>query len=154
MATGKFNTGWRRSVLSEINVTPFVDVMLVLLVIFMVTTPILYQGIKVSLPQTASSKIPVQNQKRITVTVTGSKNIFLEDASYPLSEISDALTKLMKTGKTTPEGGRVFLRADKSVEYGFLVKVIDEIKRTGVEKLSLVTESKNIKDKKSGHVKR
>lgn len=154
MATGKFNAGWRRSVLSEINVTPFVDVMLVLLVIFMVTTPILYQGIKVSLPQTASSKIPVQNQKRITVTVTGSKNIFLEDASYPLSEISDALAKLMKAEKTTPESGRVFLRADKSVEYGFLVKVIDEIKKTGVEKLSLVTESKNIKGKKSGHVKR
>lgn len=154
MATEKFNAGWRRSVLSEINVTPFVDVMLVLLVIFMVTTPILYQGIRVNLPQTASSKIPVQNQKRITVTVTGSGNIFLEDTGYSLLEITDALGRLMKAERTTPESGRVFLRADKSVEYGFLVKVIDEIKKTGVEKLSLVTESENIKDKKSGHVKR
>ena len=147
MAAGKFNTGWRRSVLSEINVTPFVDVMLVLLVIFMVTTPILYQGIRVNLPQTASSKIPVKNQKQITVTVTGSGNIFLKDTSYSLSEISAALGKLMAAEGTTPESGRVFLRADKSVKYGFVVKVIDEIKKTGVERLSLITESKNIRDK-------
>ena len=75
MAAGKFTSGWRRSVLSEINVTPFVDVMLVLLVIFMVTTPILYQGIRVNLPQTASSKIPVKNQKRITAKVLFSDKI-------------------------------------------------------------------------------
>ena len=149
MAAGKFNTGSRRSVLSEINVTPFVDVMLVLLVIFMVTTPILYQGIRVNLPQTVSSKIPVKNQKRITVTLTGSGKIFLEDTGYPLSQVATALGKLMEAEGTTPEDGRVFLRADKSVKYGFIVKVIDEIKETGIQKLSLVTESKNIKDKKS-----
>ncbi len=147
MASGKFNTGRHRSVLSEINVTPFVDVMLVLLVIFMVTTPILYQGIKVNLPQTTSSKIPVKSQKQITVTVSGSGNIFLEDSSYPLSEIAAALGKLMAEEKTAPEEGRVFLRADKSVKYGFVVKVIDEIKKTGVEKLSLITESKTVKGK-------
>ena len=147
MAAGKFNTGWRRPVLSEINVTPFVDVMLVLLVIFMVTTPILYQGIRVNLPQTASSEIPVRNQKQITVTVTGSGSIFLEDASYPLSEIAAALGKSMAAEGTAPGDGRVFLRADKSVKYGFVVKVIDEIKKTGVKKLSLITESENIRDK-------
>ena len=147
MATGKFNSGSRRMVLSEINVTPFVDVMLVLLVIFMVTTPILYQGIKVSLPQTASSKIPMKNQRIITVTLSKSGKIFLEDASYPLSQIGPALGKLMKAEGMTSEDGRVFLRADKSVKYESVVKVIDEIKKTGVEKLSLVTESKNIRDK-------
>ena len=149
MAAGKFNTGSRRSVLSEINVTPFVDVMLVLLVIFMVTTPILYQGIKVSLPQTVSSKIPVKNQKKITVTLTGSEKIFLEDSSYPLSQVATALGKLMKAEGMTPEDGLVFLRADKSVKYESVVKVIDEIKKTGIQKLSLVTESKNIKGKKA-----
>ena len=150
MAAGKFNTGWHnRSVLSEINVTPFVDVMLVLLVIFMVTTPILYQGIKVNLPQTASSKIPIKNQRKITVTLTGSGKIFLEDTSYPLPEIATALGNIMKAEGTTPESGRVFLRADKSVRYEFVVKVIDEIKKAGVEKLSLITESKNIKDIKA-----
>lgn len=147
MAAGKFKTGWRRSVLSEINVTPFVDVMLVLLVIFMVTTPILYQGIRVNLPQTASSKIPIKNQKQITVTLTKSGKIFLEDSSYPLSQVAAALGKLMKAEGTAPENGRVFLRADKSVKYESVVKVIDEIKKTGVEKLSLITESKNIRDK-------
>ena len=150
MAAGKFNTGSRRPVLSEINVTPFVDVMLVLLIIFMVTTPILYQGIRVSLPQTVSSKIPVKNQKRITVTLTGSEKIFLEDTGYPLSQVADALGKLMEAEGTTPEDGRVFLRADKSVKYGFVVKVMDEIKKTGIQKLSLVTESKNIRNKKTG----
>ena len=83
------------------------------------------------------------------MTVTGSGNIFLEDASYSLSEIATALGELMAAEGTTPESGRVFLRADKSVKYGFVVKVIDEIKKTGVEKLSLITESKNIKDKQA-----
>ncbi len=147
MASGNFNVGQRRSVLSEINVTPFVDVMLVLLVIFMVTTPILYQGIKVNLPQTASSNIPVRNQKQITVTITRSGNIFLEDASHPLRDIAAALGKLMEAEGTAPESGRVFLRADKSVSYGVVAQVIDEIKKTGVEKLSLVTESKHIRNK-------
>lgn len=147
MAAGNFNVGQRKSVLSEINVTPFVDVMLVLLVIFMVTTPILYQGVKVSLPQTASSKIPVKDQKQITVTITKSGNILLEDTRYSLREIAAALGKLMAAEGTTPENGRVFLRADRSVKYGFVVKVIDEVKKTGVEKLSLITESKNIRDK-------
>lgn len=147
MASGKFNTGGRREVLSEINVTPFVDVMLVLLVIFMVTTPILYQGIGVNLPQTASSKIPVKNHKQITVTVTGSGNIYLEDKRYPLRDIAAALGKLMAAEGTSPGSGRVFLRADKTVKYGSVVKVMDEIKKTGVQKLSLITESKNIRDR-------
>ena len=108
MKPGKFNAGRRGSVLSEINITPFVDVMLVLLVIFMVTTPILYQGIRVDLPQTASSKIPIQDDKRVTITLTGRGKIFLEDSSYELSEIGGALQRFMKAEKITSETGRIF----------------------------------------------
>jgi len=145
MAAGKFNAGWRGSVISQINVTPFVDVMLVLLIIFMVTTPILYHGIKVDLPQVASSKIPVKNQKEITVTLAKSEEIFLRDKNYPLSEMATAISELMKSEGMTTDSGRVFLRADKSVKYGFIVEVIDEIKKSGIEKLSLVTELKDIR---------
>ncbi len=126
--------------LTEINVTPFVDVMLVLLIIFMITTPILYHGIKVNLPQTRSSEIPVKSQKRITITLTSSGSVFIEDSDFRLSEIGDAVTAIIKKEGIELGSERVFLKADKSVDYGLVVAVIDELKKAGIEKLNLVTE--------------
>lgn len=143
MATGNFSSGAGRPVLSEINVTPFVDVMLVLLVIFMITAPILYQGINVNLPETAFSPAPVKSQRGMTVTLSGSEDIFLEDRKYPLSQIAGALAGSMEASGTDPRVEKVFLRADRSVRYGFMVRVMDEIRKTGVEKLHLVTEIKD-----------
>ena len=143
MATGNFSSGAGRPVLSEINVTPFVDVMLVLLVIFMITAPILYQGINVNLPETAFSPAPVKSHRGMTVTLSGSEDIFLEDRKYSLSRIAAALAGSMEASGTDPRGEKVFLRADRSVRYGFMVEVMDEIRKTGVEKLHLVTEIKD-----------
>ena len=87
MAIGNINKNGR-TVLSEINVTPFVDVMLVLLVIFMVTTPILYQGVNVNLPKATSKPIPsLQNDKKLMITLTKSGEIYIEDDRYLLSDI-------------------------------------------------------------------
>ena len=121
-----------RTVLSEINVTPFVDVMLVLLVIFMVTTPILYQGVNVQLPKTKSTPIPsMQREKKIVVTLTESKDIFIEDKTYSISELKLAVRKsILDEGKKL-EDEQVFLRADSSVPYGFVVTVMNEIRRPG-----------------------
>lgn len=143
MATGNFSSGGSRPVLSEINVTPFVDVMLVLLVIFMITAPILYQGVNVNLPDTAFSPTPVKSHRGMTVTLSGSRDIYLEDRKYPLSQIATALAKSMEAAGTDPRTEKVFLRADRSVRYGFVVRVMDEIRKTGVEKLHLVTEIKD-----------
>ena len=128
----KFNK--ERTVLSEINVTPFVDVMLVLLVIFMVTAPLLQQGIDVNLPKAKGKDLPPE--ERITLVIKREGVIFLNDNPVSLSEMRK---KLEAISKLNPN---VFLKADKSVPYGFVVEVMSEIKEAGIEKLSMITEPK------------
>ena len=135
------NNGGGRTVLSEINVTPFVDVMLVLLVIFMVTTPILYQGVDVNLPKTDSRPMPVLDRERkVVVTLNSDGAIFIEKEEYSLSDLRIEIRKLMsEKGKDVREED-VFLRADRSVPYGTVVEVMSEIRNAGVTKLGLITE--------------
>ena len=127
--------------LSEINVTPFVDVMLVLLVIFMVTTPILYQGVDVDLPKTDSQPIPaLDREKKVVVTLNSDGEIFIEKEQLSLSELRIEIRTLMsEQGKEVREED-VFLRADTSVPYGTVVEVMSEIRNAGVTKLGLITE--------------
>ncbi|GJM17225.1 MAG: protein TolR [Thermodesulfobacteriota bacterium] len=138
MQTGN---GGGRSVLSEINVTPFVDVMLVLLVIFMVTTPILYQGVDVNLPKTESQAMPsLDREKKVVVTLNSDGEIFIEDEQLSLSKLRIEIRALMsEQGKEVREED-VFLRADTSVPYGTVVEVMSEIRNAGVTKLGLITE--------------
>jgi TolR protein len=128
----KFNMG--RDVLSEINVTPFVDVMLVLLIIFMVTAPLLQQGIDINLPKAKGKDLPPE--ERITLTIKKGDVIFMND--NPVS-FSDMKKKLEAISKLNPN---VFLKADKDVPYGFVVEVMSEIKEAGIEKLGMITEPK------------
>ncbi|NWF76311.1 MAG: protein TolR [Nitrospirae bacterium] len=128
----KFNR--ERNVLSEINVTPFVDVMLVLLVIFMVTAPLLQQGIDVNLPKAKGKDLPPE--ERITLVVKKNRVIYMNDNPVSLSEMNK---KLKAISKLNPN---VFLKADKDVPYGFVVEVMGEIKEAGIEKLGMITEPK------------
>ncbi len=123
-----------RRVLSEINVTPFVDVMLVLLVIFMVTAPLLQQGIDVNLPKAKGKDLPPE--ERITLAIKKDGAIYMND--NPVS-ITDMRQKLEAISKLNPN---VYLKADKGVPYGFVVEVIGEIKDAGIERLGIVTEPK------------
>lgn len=138
MQTGK-NNG--RSVMSEINVTPFVDVMLVLLVIFMVTTPILYQGVDVNLPKTESRPMPsLDRERKVVVTLNKDGEIFIEKQQYTLNELRIEIRKAMaEKGKNLTDED-VFLRADSSVPYGTVVEVMSEIRNAGVQKIGLITE--------------
>jgi len=135
------NNGGRHTVLSEINVTPFVDVMLVLLVIFMVTTPILYQGVNVNLPKTDSQPMSsLDREGKVVVTLNSDGAIFIEKEEYSLSDLRIEIRKLMsEKGKDVREEN-VFLRADRSVPYGTVVEVMSEIRNAGVTKLGLITE--------------
>ncbi|MCZ6790851.1 MAG: protein TolR [Candidatus Dadabacteria bacterium] len=135
------NNGGGRTVLSEINVTPFVDVMLVLLVIFMVTTPILYQGVNVNLPKTDSQPMSsLDREGKVVVTLNSDGAIFIEKEEYSLSDLRIEIRKLMsEKGKDVREED-VFLRADMSVPYGTVVEVMSEIRNAGVTKLGLITE--------------
>ncbi len=121
-----------RRVMSEINVTPFVDVMLVLLVIFMVTAPLMKQGLDVDLPKAKGKALPTK--PRINVVVTKKRNIYLNDRKVSLKELK---IKLKAISKRNPE---VYLKADRAVPYGVVVKVMAEIKDAGIEKVGLITE--------------
>ncbi len=126
----------RRSSMSQINVTPFVDVMLVLLIIFMVTAPMLDQGVEVDLPEVAEAPgLPVQ-QEPLVITLTRSGKLLIGKAEIKqLSKLGPVIQQALK-GKPDRE---VFLEADEKVPYGRVVKVMAAVKQAGVEKLGMVT---------------
>jgi len=121
-----------RGVMSEINVTPLVDVMLVLLIIFMVTAPLLQQGIDVNLPKAKGKDMPPE--ERVALVIKRDMKVYMNDS---LVSLEDLRRKLQAMSKTNPN---VFLKADKDVPYGFVVEVMGEIKEAGIEKLGMVTE--------------
>lgn len=123
-----------REVLSEINVIPFVDVMLVLLVIFMVTAPLLQQGIDVNLPQAKGRDLPPE--ERITLVLKKDRTIYMNENRV---SVKDMKSKLEAISKLNPN---VFLKADRDVSYGFVVEIIGEVRDAGIEKLGIVTEPK------------
>ena len=126
----------RRSNMSEINVTPFVDVMLVLLIIFMVTAPMLDQGVEVDLPEVAEAPgLPVQ-QEPLVITLQKNGQVLIGKAKInQLSKLGPVIQQALK-GKPDRE---VFLEADEKVPYGRVVKVMAAVKKAGVEKLGMVT---------------
>ena len=121
--------------MSDINVTPFVDVMLVLLIIFMVTAPMMVQGVDVALPEVSATPM-VTEKENLTVTIDRDANIYINDFQVRMDFLKDKLEKIL-AGKTDRE---VFFRADKNVSYGVVVSVMAEIKAAGVDKLGMVTD--------------
>jgi biopolymer transport protein TolR len=127
--------GARGALVSQINVTPLVDVMLVLLIIFMVTAPIIQQGVQVSLPKVKAAALAGKNEQFI-VSITRERQIYLNDA--PMS--AGALTeKLAAIGLERPDR-QVFIRADDQVPYGEVIKMMAAIKAAGIENVGMVTE--------------
>ncbi len=121
--------------MSEINVTPLVDVMLVLLIIFMVTAPMLSMGIDVNLPRVKSKSIDVAEEK-LVLTINENREIFLNKTRLPLSDLQAKLSAIYAERVDR----EIFLRADKSVSYGFVVEVMSEIRKAGIDKLGMITE--------------
>ncbi len=126
--------------LSEINVTPFVDVMLVLLVIFMITAPILYQGVDVNLPKASSEPIPSKSQKNIIVTVNKEGKIYIEKEELTLRELKVRVKTLVRESGKKASEQEIYLRADKEVPYGIVMEVMSKIRSGGIEKIGLITE--------------
>jgi biopolymer transport protein TolR len=118
--------------LSEINVTPLVDVMLVLLIIFMVTAPMLQQGIDVNLPQEGGGNLD-PSQERLVITLAKNERMYLNDRRVDISELEQTLRHA--SGATR----EVFLRADTDVPYGLVVKMMAVIKQAGIERIGIVT---------------
>ena len=121
--------------MSDINVTPFVDVMLVLLVIFMVTAPMMMQGVDVALPETTSQPLAAKKENLI-ITINKKNEIYINNYQVEIDFLQEKLKKILE-GRADRE---VYLRADREIPYGFVVRVMSEIKEGGVEKLGMVTE--------------
>jgi biopolymer transport protein TolR len=121
--------------LAEINVTPLVDVVLVLLIIFMVTAPMLQMGIDVNLPRVKAKSINVTEEK-LVLTINGKQEIYLNEFKTSLPDLSTKLESIFKT-RTDRE---LFMRADKEVPYGVVVQVMSEVRKAGIDKLGMITE--------------
>ncbi len=124
-----------RTPMSEINVTPFVDVMLVLLIIFMVSAPLLTKGVAVDLPNAQAPSMDIQ-QEKLLLTVAKDKKIFLGQVEIPYERLSDTLlhNERLKREK------ELYVFADEQVPYGLVAKVLAIIRKAGIEKLGLVTD--------------
>jgi biopolymer transport protein TolR len=122
-----------RRVLSEINVTPLVDVMLVLLVIFMVTTPMLQRGTDVQLPQAQHSD--VKEEERINLSVTREGRIFVNETEVPRNQLAERIAALTRTRERV-----VHFRGDVQVPYGLVIEVMDALKSAGIETVGMITE--------------
>lgn len=126
--------GRTQSSLSDINVTPFVDILLVLLVIFMLTAPILQSGIELDVPKTRTVK--EISQERLVVSIDRGQRLFLGNDPVNIHELSTRLKE--KGGKEKQVS--VFLRADEKVPFGTVAMVVDELRQSGIEQISMVTE--------------
>jgi biopolymer transport protein TolR len=121
--------------MAEINVTPLVDVMLVLLIIFMVTAPMLQMGIDVNLPRVKAKSVDVAEEK-LVLTINGAKEVFLNKSRMPLPELGAKLKHIFASRIER----EVYMRADRNVPYGFVVEVMAEVRKAGVDKLGMITE--------------
>jgi len=130
-----FESGQRGQFASQINVTPLVDVMLVLLVIFMVTAPMIQQGVEVSVPRVKASALPGK-EEQFVVSITRNQEVYLNDTKLGLDQLTE---KLQAIAVARPDR-EVFVRADEEVPYGTVIKTMAAIKAAGIENVGMVTE--------------
>ncbi len=133
---GRRGRARRHTPMHEINVTPFVDVMLVLLIVFMVTAPLLTVGVPIELPETKGQQLQT-NKEPVTISVDKAGKVFIQETEIKLDEIAPKLRAIAKGGYEE----QIFIRGDKGIDYGTVMRVMGRIKAAGFTKVSLVTES-------------
>ena len=127
----------RRAPMSEINVTPLVDVMLVLLIIFMITAPLLVAGVPVDLPESRAGALD-QNAKPVQIALDKNGGIFIDDAAVSDAALPQQLAAIA-AAPAPPEGRRIYLRADRGLDYGRVMRVMGELNRAGLNRVALVS---------------
>ncbi|MBN2693850.1 protein TolR [bacterium] len=125
---------------SDINVTPLVDVMLVLLIIFMVTAPMIQQGEEINLPKTTSEVLAKDNEIHFELTISQNKEIYIGKTKVSFESLEEKL----KTNKLLQDKKELFLKADEQIPYGYVVKVMSVIRKAGITKIGLITEQEQL----------
>jgi biopolymer transport protein TolR len=141
------HAGNHRELMSDINVTPFVDVMLVLLIIFMVTAPMMIEGLNVDLPE-ATAKPLDSEKEHLVITIDKGHLVYINDFKVTIDLLGEKLDKMLQ-GRSDRQ---VYLKADKNIPYGIVIQVMAEIKKAGIEQLGMITEPavlKKISDAKN-----
>ncbi len=128
------NTGKDRGAISDINVTPLVDVMLVLLVIFMVTAPMMQQGIRLDLPKAKAQNLP-GSENKIVISIDASRKVYLGKTEIPIERLEETI----KNNERIKSEKEVYLYADRTLPYGFVIKIMGLLKEAGAENVGLVT---------------
>ena len=134
-AGGRRTRGRRRTMMSEINVTPFVDVMLVLLIVFMVAAPLLTVGVPIDLPESQAKSIE-QDKEPLTISVNDKGQVFLQNTEIKVDELVAKLKAIAKNGSEE----RIFVRGDRKVDYGTVMRVMGRLSAAGYRRVALVTE--------------
>jgi biopolymer transport protein TolR len=141
--------GSGRVTMSEINVTPMVDVMLVLLVIFMVTAPLIQQGVKVNLPETKAAPVEAQ-EKKLVLSIDASKRVYIGETEIELGELEEKL----KTNAKAQADKEVYLHADRDIPYGVVVEVMAAAQRAGIGNVGMITDPMGASKKKPQQAKK
>jgi biopolymer transport protein TolR len=136
---GRRGRARRHSPMHEINVTPFVDVMLVLLIVFMVTAPLLTVGVPIELPESRGQQLQT-NKEPLTISVQRDGKVYIQETEVQLSDLATRLRAIAKSGYEET----IFVRGDKGIDYGTVMKVMSRIKAGGFTRVSLVTESESL----------
>lgn len=134
----RYNSKNNKKIISDINVTPFVDVMLVLLVIFMITSPLMLAGVNVDLPQ-SNANILTANQEPLTISISADNKVYIQESLVSLHNLVPKLKAVTKENKDLT----IFLRGDRKVNYGKVIEVLGVINDAGYNKVSLVSEINN-----------
>jgi biopolymer transport protein TolR len=137
LPSGSRRHGRRRMPMAEINVTPLVDVMLVLLIIFMVTAPLLVAGVPVDLPESRAGALD-QQAKPVQVSIDGSGQLTIDETPVTDAQLPTQLARIAAEPQP-PEGRRIYLRADKGLDYGRVMRVMGELNRAGLNRVALVS---------------
>ncbi|HWL93997.1 MAG TPA: protein TolR [Phycisphaerae bacterium] len=132
---GRGPRGRRRAMMSEINVTPFVDVMLVLLIVFMVAAPLLTVGVPIDLPESQAKSIE-QDREPLTISVNDKGQVFLQNTELKVDELVAKLKAIAKNGSEE----RIYVRGDRKVDYGTVMRVMGRLSAAGYRRVALVTE--------------
>ena len=137
--SGRRRRGSGRAPMSEINVTPLVDVMLVLLIIFMITAPLLASAVPVDLPESRAKPVETEEQEPVQLSITGDDSVYIGEEEIPESELPARLDAIAAAQKEGERPQQIMLRADKGLDYGRVMRVMGELNRAGLTRIALVT---------------